>query len=256
MTYSEDLMNTTQLDNTTYLADAPNHPVFFGISLSPIFFGGIMAVIGIGAAGYFGFTTVMPKMEANKEQQAKLDDIQQQIKDRKNNAIKIAEAEEKLKALGAQKEVVLSLFANDKKLDTFLLDLNKLVNERQGELQKFVPDIGGSGTIADGMMGAALNGKLRRKSTEIAMTGNFDQVLSILRTVERMDRFLILRDFKADLIPAAANTGTGNNVGVTPKLRTGFKLQAIIPLTAAETPPAPPAPAPAAPAPAPAPAKK
>ncbi len=234
MTYSEDLMNTTQLDDTTYLADAPNHPVIFGLTLSPLVIGGVVGVIGLIAAGFCAVTYVMPKYQANQELQTKVNDINKQIQDRKNNAIKIAEAEEKVKVVTAQREAVLSLFANDKKLDTLLLDLNKLVNERQGELRKFTPDSAGTGTITDGALGLALNGKIRRKSIDVEMTGGFEQIQSILRTVERMDRFLILKDFKADLRNPSANTGIVNTAGAAAKLKAGFKLQAIIPLTTEE----------------------
>jgi type IV pilus assembly protein PilO len=234
MTYSEDLMNTTQLDDTTYLADAPNHPVIFGLTLSPLLIGGVVGVIGLIAAGFCATSYVMPKFQANQELQTKVNDVNQQIQDRKNNAIKIAEAEEKFKVATAQREAVLNLFANDKKLDTLLLDLNKLVNERQGELRKFIPDLAGTGTINDGALGSALNGKIRRKSIDVEMNGGFEQIQSILRTVERMDRFLILKDFKADLRNPYANTGVANTTGAAPKLKAGFKLQAIIPLTTEE----------------------
>jgi type IV pilus assembly protein PilO len=246
MTYSEDLMDTTQLSNDTYL-DAPNYPVIFGVSLSPMLIGGLVAAIGVIASGYLGYTNVMPIVQANDELQTKLNDIQQQIQERKNNGAKIVEAEAKLKVVTAQKETVLSLFANDKKLETLLLDLNKLVNERQGELQRFTPDVAGTGIINDGFLGSALNGKIRRKSTDVAMNGNFEQIQSILRTVERMDRFLILKDFRADLDTTNANTllTTGNVAGNTPKLKASFKLQAIIPLSAAEIAAAVPPPAPA-----------
>jgi type IV pilus assembly protein PilO len=248
MTYSEDLMNTTQLDDTTYLADAPNHPVIFGLTLSPLLIGGVVGVIGLIAAGFCAVTYVMPKFQANQELQTKVNDVNQQIQDRKNNEIKIAEAEEKFKVATAQREAVLNLFANDKKLDTLLLDLNKLVNERQGELRKFVPDSAGTGTINDGALGSALNGKIRRKSIDVEMTGGFEQIQSILRTVERMDRFLILKDFKADLRNPATNTGVANTTGAAPKLKAGFKLQAIIPLTTEENAAAAAAAAAAAPA--------
>jgi type IV pilus assembly protein PilO len=248
MTYSEDLMNTTQLDDTTYLADAPNHPVIFGLTLSPLLIGGVVGVIGLIAAGFCAANYVMPKFQANQELQTKVNDVNQQIQDRKNNAIKIAEAEEKFKVATAQRESVLNLFANDKKLDTLLLDLNKLVNERQGELRKFTPDLAGTGTINDGALGSALNGKIRRKSIDVEMNGGFEQIQSILRTVERMDRFLILKDFKADLRNPATNTGVANTTGAAPRLKAGFKLQAIIPLTAEENAAAAAAAAAAAPA--------
>jgi type IV pilus assembly protein PilO len=256
MTYSEDLMNTTSLDSTTYLADAPNYPVIFGITLSPVLVGGLAAVIGLGTSGYLAYSNLMPMMDANKELQAKVDNIQQQIQERKDNVKKITESELKLKEVTAQKESVLSLFANEKKLDTLLVDLNKLVSNRQGELQKFTPDVtpAGTGVITDGSLGSALNNKLRRKSTDVAMQGGFDQILSILRTVERMDRLLIVQDFKADIPSTNVNTLSGSS-SLTPKIKTTLKLQAIIPLTAAEITAAAPPPSPVASSPSPA-AKK
>jgi type IV pilus assembly protein PilO len=248
MTYSEDLMNTTQLEDTTYLADAPNHPVVFGLTISPLMIGGVVGVVGLIAAGFVGITYAMPKLQANQELEAKVTNVKQQIQDRKNNAIKIVEAEEKFKVATAQKEAVLNLFANDKKLDTLLLDFNKLVNERQGELRKYTPDIAGTGTITDSSLGSALNGKIRRKSIDVEMNGGFEQIQSILRTVERMDRFLILKDFKADLRNPGANTGVVNTAVSDPKLKAGFKLQAIIPLTTEENAAAAAAAAAAAPA--------
>jgi type IV pilus assembly protein PilO len=248
MTYSEDLMNTTQLEDTTYLADAPNHPVIFGLTISPLMIGGAVGVIGLIAAGFVGMTYVMPRFQANQELEAKVTDVKQQIQDRKNNAIKIVEAEEKFKVATAQKEAVLNLFANDKKLDTLLLDFNKLVNERQGELRKYTPDLASTGPISDSSLGSALNGKIRRKSIDVEMTGGFEQILSILRTVERMDRFLLLKDFKADLRSPTVNTGVANTTVSDPKLKAGFKLQAIIPLTTEETAAAAAAAAAAAPA--------
>jgi type IV pilus assembly protein PilO len=248
MTYSEDLMNTTQLEDTTYLADAPNHPVFFGLTISPLMIGGVVGVAGLIAAGFVGMTYVMPKLQANQELEAKVTDVKQQIQDRKNNAIKIVEAEEKFKVATSQKEAVLNLFANDKKLDTLLLDFNKLVNERQGELRKYTPDLASTGPISDSSLGSALNGKIRRKSIDVEMTGGFEQILSILRTVERMDRFLLLKDFKADLRSPTVNTGVANTTVSDPKLKAGFKLQAIIPLTTEETAAAAAAAAAAAPA--------
>jgi type IV pilus assembly protein PilO len=234
MTYSEDLMNTTQLEDTTYLADAPNHPVIFGLTISPLMIGGVVGVVGLLAASFVAMTYVMPKLQANQELSAKVTDVKKQIQDRKDNAIKIVEAEAKVKVATAQKEAVLNLFANDKKLDTLLLDLNKLVNERQGELRKYTPDLAGTGPITDSSLGSALNGKIRRKSIDVEMNGGFEQILSILRTVERMDRFLLLKDFKADLRSPTVNTGVANTTVSDPKLKAGFKLQAIIPLTAEE----------------------
>jgi type IV pilus assembly protein PilO len=231
MTYSEDLINTTQMGDSTYLDDRPSYPSIFGIDLSPMLLGAVLAVAGIGGAGYLIYTSVAPMYQANQEQQTKLANVQQQIKDRQNMDKKIAAAEVKLKTAETQRETVLSLFANEEKLDTLLTDINKLVGDRQGQLQSFKPDQAttGTGPIIDSSLGAALNNKLRRKSIDIDVRGGFEQMQSILRTVERMDQLLIMQNFRADLQTDASNLIP--NQGQPPRIKTTFKLQAIIPLT-------------------------
>lgn len=227
MTYSEDLINTTQIGDSTYLDDQPSYPSIFGIDLSPMLLGAVLAIAGIGGAGYLAYSNIMPLFQANQEQQTKLANVQQQIKDRQDMAKKIVEAEAKLKKSDAQRELVLSLFANEKKLDTLLIDINKLVGERQGQLHVFKPDPAMTGMINDDMLGTALTNKLKRKSTDIEFRGGFEQMQSILSTVERMDQLLILQGFKAEL-PQDNNRA---NPGGAPTIKTTFKLVAIIPPT-------------------------
>jgi type IV pilus assembly protein PilO len=227
MTYSEDLINDTQVGDSTYLDDQPSYPSIFGIDLSPMLVGAVLAVVGLGGSGYLAYSNVMPQFQANQESQTKLANVQQQIQDRQDMAKKIATAEENLKKADTRRESVLSLFANEQKLDTLLIDINKLVVDRQGQLQSFKPDPALTGPISDSSLGAALNGKLRRKSTGIEIKGGFEQMQSILRTVERMDQLLILQDFKADL---QVDTNSLLGQAKAPSIKTNFKLQAIIPL--------------------------
>jgi type IV pilus assembly protein PilO len=240
MTYSEDLINTTQIGDSTYLDDRPSYPSIFGIDLSPMLLGAVLAVAGIGGAGYLVYANVMPLYQANQEQQTKVANVQQQIQDRKDMAKKITEAEEKLKKVDAQREVVLSLFANEKKLDTLLIDINKLIGERQGQLHSFKPDPALTGAITDSSLGTALNGKLKRKTIDVEFRGGFEQMQSILSTVERMDQLLILQGFKTEISAENVSANQIAQVG-PPNLKTTFKLLAIIPVAESKLAPASPA---------------
>jgi type IV pilus assembly protein PilO len=255
MTYSSDLIQSDLVDNTSFIA-APAYPSIFGITFSPIIIGLCLAAVGGIISTYLYLSFLQPQIAKNQELETKLSETQSQIDQRKDNAKKIATAEQSLDRANAQKQVVLSLFASDKKLDTLLLDLNKLINIRQGELQKFVPDppVAGSGSsgaavVTDGSLGTALNHKLKRKGVSIAIKGNFEQVQSILRTIERLDQLLIVKDFRADVDKTTQKIVMDDRGKIIPQppatLNTSFKLQALIPLTAAEqaaaTPPAPPA---------------
>ncbi len=244
MTYSNDLIDNDLANDTSFIA-APTYPSIFGITFSPNVIGICLAVVGGIISTYFYVSFLQPQMTKNQELATKLSETQSQIDQRKDNAKKIAAAEQSLDRANAQKQVVLSLFANDKKLDTLLLDLNKLINIRQGELQKFVPDLpaagsgsSGAAVINDGSLGVALNNKLKRKGVSIAINSNFEQVQSILRTIERLDQLLIIKDFHADVDKTTQKIVIDAQGKIMPQppatINTTFKLQALIPLTAAE----------------------
>ncbi|WP_373543707.1 pilus assembly protein [Chamaesiphon sp.] len=244
MTYSSDLIESDLVSNTSFLAP-PVYPSVFGITFSPIVSGLCIAAVGVGISGYIFMSYLQPQLTKNQELEAKLAQTQDQIQQRKDNATKIAIAEQSLDRANAQKEVVIGLFASDKKLDTLLLDLNKLVNIRQGELQTFRPDLpvpgtgsSGAAVVSDSSLGAALNNKIKRKGVQIEVKGNFEQVQSILRTIERLDQLLLVKDFKAEVdkkdlkILVDAQGRLVSQPEAT--IRTSFKIQALIPLTSAE----------------------
>ncbi|WP_373540597.1 pilus assembly protein [Chamaesiphon sp.] len=255
MTYSSDLIESDLVSNTSFIA-APAYPSIFGITFNPIVSGLCIAAVGVGISGYLFMSFLQPQLTKNQELETKLAQTEDQIQQRKDNAIKIAAAEQKLDRAKAKKQIVIGLFASDKKLDTLLLDLNKLVNIRQGELQKFKPDLPVAGTgssgaaiVTDSSLGAALNNKIKRKGIDIEVKGNFEQVQSILRTIERLDQLLIVKDFKA-AIPVEGQKIVLNAQGrPVPQpeaaIKTSFKIQALIPMNTAEQAAAAPPPAPA-----------
>jgi type IV pilus assembly protein PilO len=249
MTYSSDLLDHNAEVTGTFIA-APQYPSMFGITLSPMVIGAAVGLLGLGVSAYVYASYLQPQLAKNQELSAKLADTEGQIKQRQDVTQKIAQATADRDKLKAQQEQIVGLFANDRKLDTLLLDLNKLVNIRQGQLQRFEPESSAT-VVKDGAFGAALDGKLKRKSVSIALEGNFEQVQSILRTIERLDQLLIVKDFRADVDKSGQKIvidHTGKIVSgpiSEPKLKTTLKLQAIIPTTPEERAAAAPPPAPA-----------
>ena len=244
MTYSSDLIESDLVSNTSFLAP-PVYPSVFGITFNPIVSGLCMAAVGVGISGYMFMSYLQPQMAKNQELETKLAQTEDQIQQRKDNAKKIAIAEQSLDRANAQKEVVIGLFASDKKLDTLLLDLNKLVNIRQGELQTFKPDLpvpgvgsSGAAVVSDSSLGAALNNKIKRKGVQIEVKGNFEQIQSILRTIERLDQLLLVKDFKAEVDKTEQKILVNAQGRLSPQpeasIKTSFKIQALIPLTSAE----------------------
>ncbi len=244
MNYSSDLMENDVSIDRSFVA-APIYPSIFGITFSPLVTGLSIAAMGIGISGYLYLSYLQPQLAKNEELATKLAQTQEQIQIRKDNARKIAEAEQNRDKVKAQKQVVISLFDSDKKLDTLLLDLNKLVNIRQGELQTFKPDepvVGGGSSgaavVTDSSLGAVLNNKIKRKGVAIEVNGTFEQIQSILRTIERLDRLLLIKDFRADADVSNQKIVLDDRGKVMPqsegRLKTSFKIHALIPLNSAE----------------------
>jgi type IV pilus assembly protein PilO len=238
--YSSDLIDQ-DLSVTGTLISTPQYPSIFGITLSPTLGGIALAIFGCAVSGYLYLNFLQPQIAKNQELESKLANTQQEIQQRKDIAKKIAAAELDRDRVTIQKQVVLNLFASDKKLDTLLLDLNKLVNIRQGELQKFVPETAGAAmVVSDDSLGVALQNKVKRKSVAIELEGTFEQIQSILRTIERLDQLLIVRDFRADVDKSTQKIVIDAQGRILPsaqpqsKLKTSLKLQAIIPLSPAE----------------------
>ena len=240
MTYTEEFI-PGDLDQD--LQEDPAYPTAFGITFTPIVGGAVFAVIGLIGAAYLFANTVLPTFQTNQELQAKIDETEIQIQQRQGSQQKINEAQQKLDLAKLQQQEVLALFAKEKTLDTLLIDINGFINARQGKLQRFEPEKLDpiASVIKDSSLGANLNNKVKRQGATVDIEGSFDQIKSILRSIERLEQLLLIRDFKAELDKSTQKVKVDLQGRVISKenspanIKTTFKVNAIIPLTPEET---------------------
>ena len=224
------------------LQESPSYPNAFGITFTPIIGGAIFAILGLLGAGYLFANTVLPTYQSNQELQTKIDETEAQIQQKQGSQQKINDAQQKLDLAKRQKQEVLALFAKEKTLDTLLIDINGFINARQGSLQGFEPERLDpiASVIKDGSLGANLDNKVKRQGATVSIEGSFDQIQSILRSVERLEQLLLIRDFKADLDKSTQTVRVDLQGKVLPpekpttNIKTTFKVNAIIPLTPEE----------------------
>ncbi|HEY9623388.1 MAG TPA: hypothetical protein V6C78_23730 [Crinalium sp.] len=236
------------------LETAPNYPTLFGLRLTPTTNGWLIAIALLALAGYLGYTFVKPLWDTSQQLSADIAAKESQLVNREETQRQIQEARVKLQQAEQLRADVLTLFATNENMDTLLLDLNERVQsanagitdpDRRATLSKFTLNDQQSGVVADGAYGAAVNSKLRREVYDVQMQGSFAQTQSIIRSIERLQPLLVVRDFKSELdntTRAIVLDPQGRLVPgsqPTPRLTTGFRLIALIPV---ETP----APAPAA----------
>ena len=278
----------------------PEYPTVFGITLTPMVSGVLLALVGVAGAVWLILNLVLPAYETNQQLKATVSQKESEVNNQRENIKKIEQVKKDLAVAKQRKQEVLSLFADEKTLDTLLLDLNQLIKKRnagvvaatrtklsncpawvraqfvdlrtsqefeekvgpiiaKADLQKYEPDEKISGIVADGSLGSSLNNKLKRKVVNLEFQGNFSQTQAILRDIERLQPLLIISDLKGTLgqkqsgssavgglyqIEPGGQVRFLTNCQPEPLITTSFKLQALLPLSEAETAAVTPTPSP------------
>ncbi|HEY9796983.1 MAG TPA: hypothetical protein V6D30_15175 [Leptolyngbyaceae cyanobacterium] len=229
--------------------ESANYPRAFGITFTPRILGVIIALAGLGLATYLMLNFVLPQWEQHQKLQGEIATAKGQIKGKEKIKKEIEQTKVELDQAKQQNKQVLNLFANDKTLETLLLDLNSSVKSRNGTLLNFTPDKEGEVVVNDGSLGSEVNGKLKRTRINLELEGSFDEVQSILRSFERLQSLLLVKDFRADISEPQALKVIGNGrvvpliidknkrefIGAKPTIETKFTLEALSPVTEEDT---------------------
>jgi type IV pilus assembly protein PilO len=215
--------------------EASDYPVAFGITFTPQVSGISFALLGLVAAGYVLMTFVQPAWQQFQTLRSSIDEKETQVAQQAVIQNQIAELETQVQQAEAKQDQVLALFADERNLDTLLLDLNRFVEARQGELISFTPQ-GEPAIVNDGSLGAPVNNKLKRQSINLQVEGTFDQIQSIMQSLERLQSLLLVKGYSSQI--TEEQTATVNNGQVIlsepPTLQTTFQIDALVPLSEEE----------------------
>ncbi|MGB6298231.1 MAG: pilus assembly protein PilO [Rivularia sp. (in: cyanobacteria)] len=238
MTFSDEM----NFEGAEFEEESSAYPVVFGITFTPTISGILIGVLGIAGAAYMFSSFVKPAWDTFGEKQSTKEQLETEVQGKQARLQSIDQLNAKLAQSKRQQSQVWAVFANEKTLDTLLIDLNRLVeagnaqlsrNAVKAKLQKFAPDSQGAQPVTDGSLGAEVDGKLKRSSTDIAIKGTYEQTQSILRNIERLQPLLIVKDYQSVLVNETIEEGKPARVGPTP-ITTSFKLEALVPMNPQE----------------------
>ena len=238
MTVSEDFISDGEGD---FEAAAPTYPTAFGVTFTPAISGVIIAVLGLAGTIYLILNLVLPTFQKYQELQASRSEKQTLVEQKKAVLQQTDQVRTELAQTKQQQTEVLALFASEQTLDTLLLDLNRVVesgNAKPGgfiraRLKRYVPASPLAEVITDGSLGAAVNGKLKRRVINVELEGTFEQTQAIIRNIERLQSLLLIKDYQSTLAQATPNQ-QGRVSGGSGTINTAFQLQALIPADPAE----------------------
>lgn len=259
MTYTEEFIP----GDAQFASEGPNYPTAFGVTFTPRVGGIILGVLGLAGAVYLYLNQVQPVLDKHKELENTLSNKTTELQQKRAQLQDIPAQRARLVEVKRQNKEVRSLFYSETQLNTFLLDINRFVEARKGKMQAFVPQaqtpgqaqnantalpvnpayadmLGARGDVVnDGSLGPALNGKLVRKTVKVDLEGNYDQIQSIMRSIERMQQLLLVKDLKAALDQSTQKLildqqGKVVSADQSTTIKTSFNLQALIPLSTEE----------------------
>ncbi|MCT7983277.1 hypothetical protein NG796_08225 [Laspinema sp. A4] len=248
--------------------------------LTPQIQGILIAVLGLGLAGFAAFKMLLPAMEEQTNLKTQIAAKQDEIANQQSKIRQMDEAKANLVITQERKENVLALFAQGATLETLLLDVNQIVRQSGGKLESFKPLetspndwIFTEGTAAAGGAPAAaatpppadpaaaapppptpsltLSQAVEGKTMELEMAGNYQQTLDTLRRLERLQQMVVFGQLTSTLGEGSQTIFVNPDGKITEQaqasLETNFNLIAVMPLppeqlkNLAAPPPPPPA---------------
>jgi type IV pilus assembly protein PilO len=241
MTLSDDLNFAEQGAGSE--EEASQSIVAFGITFTPLIIGGILGVLGIISSVAMVVYLIMPALDTFHQQEAKNSDLESQITQKNIQAAQLNKAQAELEKVKQQQVQVLGLFANEKSIETLLLDINRLIEEvntkntppdATAKLEKYTPASEKPEIITDSSYGVLVNNKLKRLRFNITIKGTFAETETIMQKIERLTPLLIIKNYESKL--TAVGTGVNKKI---PKgsswIETSCQLEALMPLTPEET---------------------
>ena len=244
MTFSDELNPEEQIIEE----EGPEYPEAFGITFTPQVSGIALALVGVGVAGYLWLNFLQPARQQYSELVAQKEQLEAQIAQQPSLAGIVQELDAQIASVRSQQDEVLSLLSSEESLDTLLFDLeqtiqatnSETISERveELELENFEPLMATPEVIEDGSFGAAVDGKIQRKTYNLEIVGTYEQTRLLIRNLERLQPLLLVKNFQTEVSEQQAGEfSLEENRFITtevPQLTSSFEIEAILPVSLEE----------------------
>jgi hypothetical protein len=224
--------------------DEASYPSAFGITFTPQVTGIAVGILGLLGAAYIVLSFVLPAWEEYQKKQEAYNAKIQEVEGLKKSVQNIEQLQRELVVAEGQRKRVTELFGDSRNLDTLLLDVNGAVAERRAKLIVFEPVLPAQ-TSATNVPAPALDEPFTRQTIRLEIEGTFEQTLGVLQTIERLQILTSVKEFTTVLKePPTVVVGQGQVSSQPPLLKTGFRLEAIVPKSQTTIPSPSPSPSP------------
>jgi hypothetical protein len=138
MSFADDIPATPDLGG----GDGPKPIEVFGmtVTISPMMAAIVLVVLGLGGAGYVVYSKVLPAFQQGQTLTETLTTKQQELTQKQSSGAgqKVAALEAELQQVQGSKEEILKLFGQSMALDTFLIDLSRILTVNRPAIPKVI----------------------------------------------------------------------------------------------------------------------
>lgn len=230
MTFVDDLMDDQEQEEQS------PYPEAFGVQFTPPVQGGVYAFLGIVGAAALAWYVVVPQWQELQTLRTTLNERQTQRDQLQASQARITELQGQLQQAQVDQAQVLSLFAPEDAFNTFLYTLSQRFDNR-GRLLQYTPPEDVPQVVQDSTWGTEVNGLIKRQTLSLQMEASFEQTMTILRDIERMQTLAALKNIRSEVTTQQqrilTNQGSVNTEG-EPLLTTSFDMELLFPVSAEE----------------------
>lgn len=175
-----------------------DYPELFGVTFTPKTTGITIGVVGFIIAAVLGWTQLRPVTQELSTLRAEKAEKQAQLNQLNESDLqqRIAVKERELAQTQNLKLQVESLFAQERTLETVLLDLNQFVRESNVTMTSYTPS-GDRQPVSDDSFGQFATNNIQVKSYNLNLEGSFSNLISFIQDLERLQPFLVVQNFNA-----------------------------------------------------------
>ncbi len=232
MTFSEEFVPVQDSGQSS------NYPTAFGLTFTPTLVGGLLGALGLLAGLWLTFSKVIPAFQANGELSAQIESDRQTLETQKKTLANRGEFVARQQTAIAEYDQTMELFADEKSLDTLLLDISQQIPNPKKVLRGFAPE-GKVEVVNDGSLGAPVNGMLKRQNYKVSIEGTYQETQDFLDSLERLQPLMLVFGVQTEAaeLVQEVNVGPLGQVSINrkdPQLATTLNLQALIERSRAE----------------------
>lgn len=175
-----------------------------GIELTPPRIGLLIGGVGVLAAFLLGLTQLLPLFRQIQQLEEEVAQKQADLQSTEQQIASLQDVPDQLVEFRAVNEQVSSLLPNPDNVTTQLIDLNRLVQQSDSELESYTPSAPRPASVEGSPeVPQAIANQIQIQNASINLLGEYEDVIALMNNIERLETLIRVRNLGLSFAPNA-----------------------------------------------------